>query len=259
MKRLCFAITVVLCLSAGVHAQAQSSVQMNAEPRVLNIDAFYNGATLTATGTAPADSDVILRFVGATCDLHMKERGKVFGIMWMNLDSLIFKGVPSVCLVNSAQDLENPTGGRDPKQQSAIKALRLSGIEDIAGVESNGLDRTTAFQELLKLKQSEGLYNEIIGNISYGPAHDGTKSFKADIPIPSRLSPGAYMLELAAVSKGEIIATAQTPITVNLVGFPAMLSNLAFGHSALYGILATAIALLAGLAVGMIFQSKGAH
>ena len=259
MKKLCIAIAALSSLFTLAPAFAQDSAQMSVAPKVLNIDAFYNGASLTATGTAPADSQVILRFMGATCDLRMKERGKVFGIMWMNLDSLTFRGVPSVCLVSSALDFESIAASADPKQQSSIKALRLSGIQDIAGIESNGLDQTTAFNELLKLKQGEGLYSEMVGNISYGPVSEGKKSFKADIPIPSRLMPGAYIVELAAVSKGAIVARARESITVNLVGFPAMISNMAFGHAALYGILATVIALLAGLAIGMVFQSKGAH
>ena len=56
-----------------------------------------------------------------------------------------------------------------------------------------------------------------------------------------------------------VIARAEQPLAVNLVGFPALLSRLAFGHSLLYGILATLIALLAGLGIGLIFQSRGAH
>jgi len=99
----------------------------------------------------------------------------------------------------------------------------------------------------------------MIGNITYGPASDGKRSFTAEIPIPSRLSPGAYLVELIAVRDGSIIARAEQPVTANLVGFPALLSNLAFGHAALYGILATVMAVLAGLAIGIVFQSRGAH
>jgi hypothetical protein len=240
-------------------AFAQEGAQLAVNPQVLDIGAFYNGTTITATGTTPADSHVILRFVGATCDLHMKERGKVFGIMWMNLDSLTFKGVPNVCLVSSALAFDNLAGNAEPKEGSAVKALRLLGIKDMASIETNGLDETVAFEEFLKLKQGEGLYREMVGNISYGPPSEGKKSFTAEIPIPSRLTPGKYLVELVAVRDGSIIAQAQQPVTANLVGFPAMLANLAFGHGALYGVLATLIALLAGLAIGLVFQSKGAH
>jgi hypothetical protein len=67
------------------------------------------------------------------------------------------------------------------------------------------------------------------------------------------------MVELDAVRNGEVIARAEQPVTVSLVGFPALLAGLAFGHSALYGILATIIALLAGLGIGLVFQGRGGH
>ena len=137
--------------------------------------------------------------------------------------------------------------------------LRLSGLRGSVQIEAGGGGHENAFDELLKLKQKEGLYREMLGNISYESASQGQKSFSAHVPIPSRLSPGDYMVELDAVRNGEVIARAEQPVTVKLVGFPALLAGLAFGHAALYGILATIIALLAGLAIGLVFQSRGAH
>ncbi len=255
MKTLYLTIIAVLCLFSVSIASAQDVARMSVEPQIIDIGALYNGTTLTAKGSIPADSEVIVRFLGASCDLHMKERGKVGGIMWMNLDSLTFKGVPNVCLVSSAVDFDSFTANSG----ASVKALRLSGLKGSVQVEANGGNHNGAFEELLKLKQSEGLYRETIGNITYGAPSEGQKTFQAIIPIPSRLTPGAYTVELAAVRNGEVIAHSEQPVVANLVGFPAMLAGLAFGHSALYGILATIIALLAGLGIGMVFQSKGAH
>jgi hypothetical protein len=85
------------------------------------------------------------------------------------------------------------------------------------------------------------------------------KVFKTTIPVPSRLSPGQYTVEVAAVRNDEIVARASMPVNVALTGFPALLSSLAFANGAMYGILATVIAVLAGLGIGLVFQSKGAH
>ena len=227
------------------------------EPGPFSIGALYNGTTLTAKGSLPADSEAIVRFMGASCEFHMKEKGKVGGIMWMNLDSITFKGAPGVCLVSSAVDFNHleANGG------VSIRVLRLSGLKGSIQIEASGDGHENAFEEFLKLKQKEGLYREMLGNISYESASEGQKTFLAEIPIPSRLTPGSYMVELDAVRNGEIIARAEQPVSVKLVGFPALLSTLAFGHSALYGILATIIALLAGLGIGLIFQGggKGGH
>ncbi len=255
MKTAYSLIFVAFCLFTVSTAAAQDAARMTVEPQVINIGALYNGTTLTAKGSLPADSEAIVRFMGTSCELHMKVRGKVGGIMWMNLDSITFKGAPTVCLVSSAVDFK----GLETNGGASLRVLRLSGLEASVQIETNGGGRENAFEEFLKLKQKEGLYREMFGNISYGGASEGQKTFRAEVPIPSRLSPGAYMVELDAVRNGEVIARAEQPVTVDLVGFPALLAGLAFGRPALYGALATIIALLAGLGIGLVFQGKGAH
>jgi len=256
MKKKSILFTTVLFLFAFTSIFAQDTAQLSVTPQLVEIGTFFDGASLIATGTVPATSHVVVRFLGSSCDLHMKQKGKLFGIMWMNLASLIFRGVPNVCIVSSAKDFDSLA---EANEGFAVNSLRLAGIKDNARIESNGSDQTKAFEELIKLKNLEGLYLETSGNISYGEADNGQKSFRAQIHVPSRLSPGSYIVELTALSDGKIVARAEQPVKVNLVGFPALLANLAFGHSALYGLLATVIALLAGLAIGMIFDSKGAH
>jgi uncharacterized protein (TIGR02186 family) len=255
MKMRYIVFFAAFCLFSVSNATANDVARMAVEPKEIDIGALYNGTTLTTTGSVPADSEAIVRFVGAACDLHMKERGKVAGIMWMNLDSISFKGAPSVCLVSSAVDFSRleADGG------VSIRVLRLSGLKRSVQVEANGGGHENAFEEFLKLKQKEGLYREMFGNISYESSSEGQKTFRAEVPIPSRLTPGSYVVEVDAVRNGEVIARAEQPVAVNLVGFPALLAGLAFEHSALYGILATVIALLAGLGIGLIFQSRGSH
>ncbi len=255
MKTGYFILIAAFCLFTVSTALAQDTARMTVEPQVIDIGAFYNGTTLGATGSVPADSEAVVRFIGTSCELHMKERGKVGGIMWMNLAPITFKGAPNVCLVSSAVDLQRleANGG------ASIGVLRLSGLKKSIQIEAKGDGHENSFEEFLKLKQKEGLYREMFGNISYASAAEGQKIFSAKVPIPSRLTPGAYMVELDAVRNGEVIARAEQPVTVKLAGFPALLSGLAYGYPALYGVLATLIALLAGLGIGLVFQSRGGH
>jgi hypothetical protein len=257
MKMKTLFSATLLFISFACTGLAQDGPVMTLEPKTIDIGTFFNGTTVTATGDIPENSEAILRFVGATCDLPMKERGKVFGIMWMNLDSLIFRGVPNVCIVNSANNLDNPEDKSNHENQ--VDSLRLSAIGKDTRIEPDGAGHESAFEEFLKLKKDEGLYRELAGNVTYGPPSGGHKSFRAEIPVPARLAPGPYRVELALVADTRIISRTSQPLTVNLTGFPNLLSKLAFGHAALYGILSTLIAIFAGLAIGLVFQSKGAH
>jgi hypothetical protein len=44
-----------------------------------------------------------------------------------------------------------------------------------------------------------------------------------------------------------------------MVGFPAMLTTLAYEHGATYGILAVIIAIMTGFAIGFLFKGGGGH
>jgi hypothetical protein len=238
-------------------ALAQDAPVLTVQPKTIDIGTFFDGTTVTATGEIPENGEAILRFVGTKCDFPMKERGKVFGIMWMNLDSLVFRGVPNVCIINSAGELGESKD--NSKEEGGIDSLRLGAIEKNARIEPEGSAHRGMFEEFLKLKKKEGLYRELSGNVTYGTPSAGHKSFRVEIPVPARLSPGSYQVELAVTANGKILSQTAQPVMVNLVGFPNLLSNMAFGYPALYGILSTLIAILAGLGIGIVFQSKGAH
>jgi hypothetical protein len=96
---------------------------------------------------------------------------------------------------------------------------------------------------LLKLKQDEGLYREMPGAVTMGAARAGMQAFAADLPIPSRLSPGDYAMEVHALKDGREVFTASRAMDVEMVGIPSMMADLAFNHGAWYGVLASVIAI----------------
>lgn len=241
-------VLALLSLVLPVAARAAGDLEFSLNPASIQIDALYNGATLAVTGLAPAGSEVIVRFLGAPGEQHMKQKGRALGLLWMNLGSLTYKGVPSVYLVTGTKPLDELGPAAEP--------FGLKGVESEFSVEPAASDTPEARGEFVKLKASEGLYRQNPAGVILDPA---TGAFRTDLRIPSRLSPGSYMVEVAALKDGQVVASSRKNIQVNLVSAPALLADMAFGHSALYGVLATIIALLAGLAIGLVFQSKGAH
>ncbi len=90
------------------------------------------------------------------------------------------------------------------------------------------------------------------------PASDGARSFTARFFVPSRLSRADYRVEAFAVSTAGHRAP-ERPGAGHPGGRARVPGDLAFNHGAWYGVLASVIALLGGLAIGLVFQSKGAH
>lgn len=248
MKRAVILLALLLLTAQTATAEG---VDFSATPPELSINAFYNGASVKVQGEVPEGSQVVMRFIGAEKTVHMKRKGKALGLLWMNMDSLSFSGAPTVCLVESSAPVSGLGGaGAD---------LGLDGLAKNFVVEPAPKDRAALVSEFLLLKRHEGLYRESQAAVSLAEAKDGARSFHADLPLPSRLSSGQYTLEVIAVKDGQVVGKAARPFDVKLVGVPALMANLAFNHGAWYGVLASIIAILAGLGIGMIFQSKEPH
>jgi uncharacterized protein (TIGR02186 family) len=254
MNKRLFLIVFLISSMFSFQAFAEGSAKLEVGSSNIDIGTFYNGTALKVTGTVPDDSEAVLRFIGKPSELHMKEKGKAMGLLWMNLNSLVFRDVPDVFLVSSSSSFSV-----SPDREAVMNTIGLSSLRKAIGVEAEKTDKTLAVNELIRLKQQEGLYRETSGNVSYIPGTGGQKNFAADIAIPSRLVPGEYSVELSVVRNGQVVASEIQPVSASFSGFPKLMSGIAFGNSLLYGVLATVIAIFSGFAIGMVFQSKGAH
>ncbi len=233
-------------------ANADASITMTTSPANILMDARFDGTTLKIGGTVPAGSDVILRFTGAPEELHLRQKGKVFGLLWMNTGKVTLKNVPKICLIETSVPFDKLGAAARPFQLESLKST-------IEVEEESNSDNMDMIHELLLLKKQEKLYNEVTQGIHLGPDTGATRTFSADLRIPSALAPSHYTLEAVAIRNGTITGKQTAGIEAKLVGFPAWLSKLAFKNGLLYGVLATIIAVVSGLGIGLMFQSKGAH
>jgi hypothetical protein len=252
MQRILVSLALFTVLAAmPAMADTSSLVALDASPKSITIDSLYNGMDLTITGRVPAGSQVVVRLVGEPTAMHMKEKGKVLGLLWMNLEKVTFEGAPKVFLVAASRD----TPG------TAIARLGVPGLADQITVTSTDADKPKLVAEFLRYQTAEKLYKENAGEVVITPDTGDTRNFQALLHVPSRLSPGAYTVEAMAVKDGAVIGQGALTITASFIGAPAFLADMAFGHGALYGILASIIAIAGGLIISQIFRGAkgGAH
>lgn len=243
---------LLLLLALPGLAAAATTNTLSLSPSTVLMDSQFNGTDLTVTGSVPAGAEVLVRLMGEPGELHLREKGKVFGLLWMNVGKVHLSNVPGVCLMHSSLPLALLGKGAQP--------YRLETMTKAIGIEQEGGDATIDIShELLLLKTKEGLYHEAAEGVTLGETSDGLRPFTAHIRIPSSLRPGEYKVEAIALQGDAVVAQSQTTIAATLVGFPKWLSDLAYQKSALYGVMATVIAIVSGLVIGLVFQSKGAH
>jgi hypothetical protein len=225
---------------------------LEVSPQRIEIDSFYHGTELTANCVVPVRSNfaLVLRSQSREHELSLKGRA---GPLWMNVGTITIKGAPEMyCLAISTEKEED-----------------LSSVEVLAGynigyetlqrsvkVEAENADGNAMFWEFVKLKESEGLYRTI-RNVERESRDAGSDRFSIAFQIPPSIAPGEYTISLYSFDRGQVLTNTSSKLVVKKVGLPAKISELAFRHSVLYGILAVVVAASAGLATGYMFGAKG--
>ncbi len=239
-------ITFLLGSSSLIYA---SEIKFDITPNYIKIGAFYNGTTVKAKGTIPAGADAVLRVSGHYGHIALKKKGKIGGLLWMNVGDVTLKNMPEVFLVVSSSNMKD-------KIDSPALNLGYKYLEKMMDIEPENEDKTFIFKEFVKLLEKSGTYGIFTNNLTYTDKNN-LREFHADIPIPPKMKQGTYKVELFVVKDNKIIGGSERELTLKQVGFPALVSKLAFDYPLIYGIGAVIIAIFAGLVMGILFKGKG--
>ena len=244
-------IASIILINNGAFA-SKENLEIELKPNHINIGTFYNGTTVTAKGKIPVGAEVVLRISGHYTELHLKKKGKIAGLLWMNIGDVTVGNVPEVFMVVCSQNMKDRID--DPGLNLGYKYL-----EKMMTIEPEYEDKGFIFKEFVKLQEKSGTYGIFSGNVRYTGESSGFRTFEATIPVPPKMKQGEYKVEAFAVRGNEIIESSAEELILKQVGFPALVSKLAFNYSLLYGIGAVIIAIFAGLLMGILFKGGGSH
>jgi len=250
---LCAALTSCIILSGGPAWALTTEVT----PGNIPINLMYNGAAVTLKGQSDVNDDVIIRISSEPTDAHMKYKGKAAGLFWMKMGDISFEHVPAVYLLYSSKNIDSLL-----QEDERIKeGIGFESVKAGTKMESSaaGMDPDRWIAEFIKFKKAEKLYQIQEGTITRSQGKNGNE-YQLDIKWPFQAAPGIYNIEVLAVRDGRVVDRAETSLTVARTGIVAKLSDLAFNHAAIYGMISIVVAMAAGLAVGALFRgSGGAH
>ena len=253
LNQIMYGLVTLLLMSfawADSASAEDKSLMLKLAVRTIKISTFYNGTTLEVTGSMPQDADVVLQVSGPKKDVHLKEKGKVAGFLWMNKTDVSLENTPVVYMIytpsGSAEKYINPELGVGYK--ALVKSITI---------EPETADKAFIFGEYVKLMEQSGVYAVNEGAVSYDNSNNGIKGFRATLTIPSKMAAGNYTVEAIAVREGVVISRTREDLSLELSGLPAAISSLAFGSPLMFGIMAVFIAVATGLIIGVIFRGGG--
>jgi hypothetical protein len=247
------AMTMYILFSGGTAWALTAKVT----PQDIPINLLYHGAEVSIQGESAANDGLIVKISTEPTEAHMKYKGKAAGLFWMKMGDMSFEHVPAAYLLYSSGSLDSMLQEDERiKEGIGFEALKAS-----AKMESSaeGMDPDRWIAEFVKFKKAEKLY-QIEENSITRPSGAGGNEYNLDLKWPYQAAPGTYEIEVLAVRDGHVVDRAETSLTVARTGIVAKLSDLAFNHAAVYGIISIIVAMVAGFAVGVLFKkSGGAH
>jgi len=232
------------------HDETRARGAMAVEPSEVLAGMFYDGATVHVSAVVPRDAGVAMLCRGEEHPLILRKRGRVLGLLWMNVGDVSFRSVPEVYLLNTS----SPLGNLRP----APHELSV-GFEALArGCGSESVD-PPLFDELVRLKQGDGLWGTAEGAVHVQPAEEDMALATTDFRLPATAEPGVYRILLYTFRDGREELTGSADLRVRRVGLSAFIADLAVRHGTLYGIMAALVAVAVGLLTGLFFGLGSKH
>jgi len=257
MKRMRHLSLKVAALGLGVllagSLPAWAAPALTVSPAAVQIGAFFHGQTVTISGAIPAGAQAVLEVVGINADEHLMRKGRR-GMLWMNVGEIVVHDAPSLYLVMSTS--KELLTAPPPDATWGYQALK-PGIRFTGGIEP--AEREEFLGQFFQLKESDQVYATFPGALKIGAAVGAESKLSGAFPLPTNTKPGTYNVCLSVIADGKVVNRTCADLTVEMVGFPALLASLAYQHGATYGVVAVVIAIITGFAMGFLFKGGGGH
>jgi len=243
-----------LCQLYGA-APASAMLTAKANHDHITIDFFYHGSTVSVKGLSEPGVDLVIKFTSPEGHQVLKQKGKIGGVLWMNVGQLKFEKTPNFYAVYSTKKLDDMLG-REEREKYLLGYPALAKHIEISPVK-NEEEKAKWFEEFVKFKESSNVYRTSFGKINTTATADGKQEYFILTDWPYQAAPGDYLMSVYAVKNGKVVEQAGAKVNVEQVGVVKTLATMAKNKAAFYGLLSIGIALGAGFGVGLVFRKGG--
>ena len=237
-------------VAAGPAAAQQQPLVIDLSSSVVSITTGFAGADLLLFGAFGGEGDIAVVVHGPRRSETVWRKMRVAGI-WVNGQAMTFIDVPSFYQVAAT------TTEFDRLAPAALRQRLQIGVEHIPLAVAPGDARNQPSEAvaefraaLIRNKQFDGLYG-------IAPARAtviGGQLFRASIHLPGNVQTGTYHVETHLFRNKNLVASRATSLTVERAGFGDSVYRFAYDHSALYGLVAILLPLMAGCAASLLFR-----
>lgn len=216
----------------------------------ISITANFNGSEIILFGAimreAPSpdgDLGVIVAVAGPDEPVTVRRKERRFGI-WVNTEAAEIDAAPTFYAVATNHPL------RDILSETEDLRYGISIGNAIRAVDTQVGDQFAFTGALTRIRTESGLYQRLDNAVLLRQ----DTLFDARIRLPANLTEGDYETRIFLTRDQQVVATYETAISVRKVGLERLIYTLAHERPLVYGVLALAIAIIAGWGASAAFQ-----
>lgn len=251
---LVFLLIGVIVLFVVFIKDSSAELTATANHSHINVDFFYHGSTMSVRGTSDPGVDLVIKLTSPEGHEVLKEKGRVGGVLWMNVATLKLDHIPGIYFLHSTKKVEEVLS-KEEQEKYQIGYPALQKHVDMVPA-ANEEEKTRWFNEFVRFKENSKVYSTSVGNISITP-QNGKGNYYILTEWPYQVPPGNYTVTVYAVKDRKVIETAESNIVVEQVGLVKSLAGMAKNNGAVYGVISVFAALAAGFGVGLVFRKGG--
>ena len=245
----------VFMITFGFADTASAMLTAKANHDHITIDFFYHGSSVSVRGISEPATDLVIKITSPEGHQVLKQKGRVAGMLWMNVGQLKFENTPNFYEVFSTRNVDEILS-REEMEKNVIGFTALAKHVEITPV-ANEEEKTKWFDEFVKFKQDANMYLASSGTISTSLRADGKQDYYILTAWPYQAQPGDYLVTVYAVKDHKVVEQATSNVNVAQVGMVKSLAGMAKDMPAMYGFLSIGVALSAGFGVSMVFRKGG--
>ena len=250
------AVILVICIMLfGFADSASAMLTAKANHDHITIDFFYHGSTVSVRGISEPATDLVIKITSPEGHQLLKKKGKVGGMLWMNVGQLKFENTPNFYEIFSTKKIEEILSTEE-MDKNVIGFPALAKHVEITPV-ANEEEKAKWFDEFVKFKEDSKVYTSSSGNITFSKNAEGKQEYYILTEWPYQAQPGDYLVTVYAVKDHKVVEQATSNVNVAQIGMVKSLAGMAKDTPAVYGFLSIGVALSAGFGVSMVFRKGG--
>ena len=243
MNRIAVLLAVVIW--AGPAGAAPLLVDLS--KHLVAIDSGFAGAEVLLFGAVEEPGDVVVIVRGPAQPITMWRKSQILGI-WINTTSMTFDQAPSFYAVASSRPLDE-VASKTVQRRNGMVLDELRELELPRAKASENVAK--AWRDALIRNQARlGLYQTEVARVGFL----GESLFRTRLTLPANVPTGVYRVEVFFMVDGRVVSAQTTPLIVSKVGVEAEIFDYAHDQSAIYGIVAILVALMAGWLAHVAFR-----